>query len=70
MDPTVRITETDPQSEGAKVRGHISQAVLLNCYVENLPVNLAVSTRSHTTGCQLLIMSFNMDVKLKILRDT
>ncbi|ELT92279.1 hypothetical protein CAPTEDRAFT_224751 [Capitella teleta] len=42
MDPKVTITDTDPESDGVKVRGFIASDVWLNCYVENLPSDLQV----------------------------
>lgn len=42
MDPRVNITETLPISAGSRVRGIVSQDVLLSCKVENLPNDLKV----------------------------
>ena len=42
MQPRVYITETDPPSDGERVRGFLAHDVWLNCYVENLPDDLAV----------------------------
>ena len=46
MQPRVNITDTDPPSDGLRMRGFVAKDAWLNCYVENLDPDLSVS-RNH-----------------------
>lgn len=64
MDPKVSITETDPVSDGAIVRGFIASDVWLNCYVENLPPEFQVTSTLYLQSELLLIQILSTWKKL------